>query len=465
MEPASGRLTGARHRARAGCPSRPRSPSWPGCCWSGADALPRDLGGRRVVVSAGGTREPLDPVRFLGNRSSGRQGYALARVAAQRGAAVTLVAAHTAELGDPAVGRGRAGRLGRGAARRDAGAAVKGADAVVMAAAVADFRPVDLGRSTRSRRATRSRPRCALMTQPGHPGRAGRRPGARPGRRRVRRGDRGRRPATRCTTAGAKLARKGCDLLVVNAVGDGRAFEVPDNAGWLLGADGARDGSWPPGRRRCWPRTSGTRWRPGYRRHDLPGRPAVGRYAGQARAAVAGRSGRRCVRPCAACPRPGTAVALAGAADRRALARLVTGLGGVAVVGLGVGVGAASPVLVVDARAACRSPRGAVVGGRDRPSRRRGRGAVVHGGRRRRRSRRRGSSTDRNSRAAQPPRSMSYTKPLRVSPTSTARPGSHSATISEVDVRLGAHVDVVVAAAGLGRGGGAGGDRHEGRSR
>lgn len=59
------------------------------------DALPRDLDGVRIVVSAGGTREQLDPVRFLGNRSSGKQGYALARVAAQRGAEVTLVAAHT----------------------------------------------------------------------------------------------------------------------------------------------------------------------------------------------------------------------------------------------------------------------------------------------------------------------------------------------------------------------------------
>src|SRR5256885_2097120 len=103
------------------------------------DALPRDLAGRRVVVSAGGTREALDPVRYLGNRSSGRQGYALARVAAQRGAHVTLVSAHTAELADPAavdvVRAGSALEL-----REAVLTAVKGADAVVMAAAVADFR-------------------------------------------------------------------------------------------------------------------------------------------------------------------------------------------------------------------------------------------------------------------------------------------------------------------------------------
>src|SRR5207237_5400894 len=60
-----------------------------------------DLAGRHVVVSAGGTREPLDPVRFLGNRSSGLQGYALARAAAARGAEVTLVAANVS-LADPA---------------------------------------------------------------------------------------------------------------------------------------------------------------------------------------------------------------------------------------------------------------------------------------------------------------------------------------------------------------------------
>src|ERR687889_577474 len=61
---------------------------------AGADVLRADLAGRRVVVSAGGTREPLDPVRYLGNRSSGKQGWALARVAAARGAEVTLVAAN-----------------------------------------------------------------------------------------------------------------------------------------------------------------------------------------------------------------------------------------------------------------------------------------------------------------------------------------------------------------------------------
>src|SRR5690606_36295394 len=103
------------------------------------DALKRDLEGLTVVVSWGGTREPLDPVRYLGNRSSGKQGYALARVAAARGANVTLVAGHTVTLPTPAgvdpvpVSTARDMRE----AMLDA---AKEADVVVMAAAVADFR-------------------------------------------------------------------------------------------------------------------------------------------------------------------------------------------------------------------------------------------------------------------------------------------------------------------------------------
>ena len=139
MEPASGRLTG-RDTGPGRLPEPAEIAELARLLLERPDALPRDLAGRRVVVSAGGTREALDPVRFLGNRSSGRQGYALARVAAQRGASVTLVAAHTADLTDPAavdvVRAGSAREL-----REAVLAAAKGADAVVMAAAVADFRP------------------------------------------------------------------------------------------------------------------------------------------------------------------------------------------------------------------------------------------------------------------------------------------------------------------------------------
>src|SRR5215831_6149159 len=100
-----------------------------------------DLAGRHVVVSAGGTREPLDPVRFLGNRSSGKQGYAFARAAVARGARVTLVAANVS-LPDPA--GADVVRVGTTEELRAATvAAAAGADAVVMAAAPADFRPAE----------------------------------------------------------------------------------------------------------------------------------------------------------------------------------------------------------------------------------------------------------------------------------------------------------------------------------
>ena len=97
------------------------------------------LAGRRVVISAGGTREPLDPVRFLGNRSSGKQGYALAAVAASRGAEVTLISANVAlpvPAGVSLVPVQTSLELGEAVAK-----AAQDADVVVMAAAVADFRP------------------------------------------------------------------------------------------------------------------------------------------------------------------------------------------------------------------------------------------------------------------------------------------------------------------------------------
>ena len=101
---------------------------------------PRDLAGKRIVVSAGPTHEPLDPVRFLGNRSSGQMGFAIAERAAARGARVVLVAGPVALATPPGVERHDVGTAAEmGAAL---GAALPGADALVMAAAVADFRPL-----------------------------------------------------------------------------------------------------------------------------------------------------------------------------------------------------------------------------------------------------------------------------------------------------------------------------------
>ena len=104
------------------------------------------LAGKKVVVSAGGTHEALDPVRYLGNASSGRQGYALADVAAQRGARVTLVAGVTEELPIPS-----GANLVRVKSAREMQQAVteaaRDADVVIMAAAVADYRPASVADS------------------------------------------------------------------------------------------------------------------------------------------------------------------------------------------------------------------------------------------------------------------------------------------------------------------------------
>ena len=140
LEPASGRLTGS--------DSGPGRLPEPAELYQvvlrvlarGAAGLTADLAGRHVVVSAGGTREELDPVRFIGNWSSGMQGYALARTAAARGAQVTLLAANTA-LPDPA-GVHVVRVVSACQLRDEALAAAASADAVVMAAAVADYRPV-----------------------------------------------------------------------------------------------------------------------------------------------------------------------------------------------------------------------------------------------------------------------------------------------------------------------------------
>ena len=194
-------------------------------------ARPVDLAGRRVVVSAGGTREYLDPVRFLGNRSSGRQGYALARTAAARGAEVTLVSANAA-LPDPA-----GVKVVRVVSAEDLRAAVleaaSDADAVVMAAAVADFRPAE--RSASKVKKTDEDPApVALVRNPDVLAELS--SSKRPGQVVV-----GFAAETDDVLANgrAKLARKGCDLLVVNEVGEGVAFEVEDNAAVVLGADGS----------------------------------------------------------------------------------------------------------------------------------------------------------------------------------------------------------------------------------
>jgi phosphopantothenoylcysteine decarboxylase/phosphopantothenate--cysteine ligase len=200
---------------------------------SGAEAGGRaaDLAGRTVLVSAGGTREELDPVRYLGNWSSGRQGYALARTAASRGAVVTLVAANTA-LPDPA--GVQVARVISTSQLRDAMlAAADSADAIVMAAAPADFRPAV--RSDSKIKKTGAAPDPIVLVE--NPDiladlvAARRRPGQVIVGFAAETGD-------VLANGRAKLARKGCDLLVVNQVGNGLAFGTADNEATVLGADG-----------------------------------------------------------------------------------------------------------------------------------------------------------------------------------------------------------------------------------
>nr|WP_202121802.1 bifunctional phosphopantothenoylcysteine decarboxylase/phosphopantothenate--cysteine ligase CoaBC [Streptomyces sp. BA2] len=195
--------------------------------------LARDLAGRHVVVSAGGTREPLDPVRFLGNRSSGKQGYALARSAAARGARVTLVSANAA-LPEPAgvdvVPVGTAVQLREAVLKASADA-----DAVVMAAAVADFRPETYATGKIKKRDGQEQPPIALVRNPDILAEiAGDRP--RPGQIVV-----GFAAETDDVLANgrAKLERKGCDLLVVNEVGERKTFGSEENEAVVLGADGS----------------------------------------------------------------------------------------------------------------------------------------------------------------------------------------------------------------------------------
>lgn len=266
VEPAAGRLTGAdtgpgrlpepeviRDAALAavgeaggepaGTPEAARGTSAsPAGAADGPAGRAADLAGRRVLVSAGGTREPLDPVRYLGNRSSGKQGVALAAAAADRGAEVTLVAASTdvpAPVGVEVVRVETALEL-----QAEMTARAPQADVVVMAAAVADFRPAEYADA-----------KIKKTHDPADPDAA-------PTIRLVRNPDilaglvAGRGAATAPLIVGfaaetgdasgsvlehgrAKLERKGCDLLVVNEVGVGKTFGQDTNTVHVLSRDGA----------------------------------------------------------------------------------------------------------------------------------------------------------------------------------------------------------------------------------
>lgn len=245
LEPASGRLTGSDsgpgrlpepeaiyeaamvlvHGLRDAVPGSPEAPLFP-------------LAGRTVTISAGGTREPLDPVRFLGNRSSGKQGVALAEAARDAGANVRLVAAHM-EVPVPAgvelVEVETALQL-----REAMLTAAAGSDVVIMAAAVADFRPADVSGTKIKKRDDHADPVISLVRNPDilHELVAVRDAG---GNSQLVVGfaaETGDAQGDVLEYAEAKLKRKGCDLLVVNHVGSDKVFGQDHNSVIILSRAG-----------------------------------------------------------------------------------------------------------------------------------------------------------------------------------------------------------------------------------
>ena len=197
------------------------------------------LAGKHVVITAGGTREPLDPVRYLGNRSSGKQGVALATTALDAGARVTLISAHMevpAPAGADHISIETALQLREATLR-----AAETADVVIMAAAVADFRPATVSDGKIKKRDDVADPVITLVRNPDI-------------LVEVVQQRRSKRPAQIIVGfaaetgdaqggvldyARAKLERKGCDLLVVNQVGTDKVFGQDTNQVDILARDGA----------------------------------------------------------------------------------------------------------------------------------------------------------------------------------------------------------------------------------
>jgi phosphopantothenoylcysteine decarboxylase/phosphopantothenate--cysteine ligase len=243
LEPATGRLTGS--------DSGPGRLPEPDVIFDAALALVQGesdyqlpLAGRTVTISAGGTREPLDPVRFLGNRSSGKQGVALAVAARNAGATVRLLAAHM-EVPPPAgvevVAVETALQL-----REAALAAAADSDVVIMSAAVADFRPSEVSDTKIKKRDDSADPVITLVRNPDilHELVELRNTGGHAERQQLIVGfaaETGDSHGDVLAYAEAKLERKGCDLLVVNHVGADKVFGQDTNSVVIL----ARSGSEP----------------------------------------------------------------------------------------------------------------------------------------------------------------------------------------------------------------------------
>ncbi|MFM9432090.1 bifunctional phosphopantothenoylcysteine decarboxylase/phosphopantothenate--cysteine ligase CoaBC [Arthrobacter sp. MP_2.3] len=251
LEPASGRLTG--NDSGPGRLPEPQAIFDAALALAGASAVPatappsddplsaplRPLAGLTVTVSAGGTREPLDPVRFLGNRSSGKQGVALATAARDAGARVRLLAAHMdvpAPAGVDVVKVGTALEL-----RKAALHASVDSDVIIMAAAVADFRPADVSGTKIKKRDDVADPVISLVRNPDILRELVEVRDA-ASRRQLIVGfaaETGDADGDVLEYAAAKLRRKACDLLVVNHVGQDKVFGEDTNSVVILSRSGS----------------------------------------------------------------------------------------------------------------------------------------------------------------------------------------------------------------------------------
>lgn len=239
MEPAHGRLTGT--DTGAGRLPDPEQIAEFARTIIAGHRVDHDWQGRKVVISAGGTQENLDPVRYLGNRSSGRQGFALAEIAAQRGADVTIVAGNTEALPVPS-----GAAVVRVTSTRDMqevmNAESADADIVIMAAAVADYRPASVAESKMKKgSADADLAHLELVENPDIlMGLVERRDSGTLNPDAIIVGfaaETGDETTTVLEYARRKFAKKGCDVLMANEVGEGKVFGQPTSAGWILRRD------------------------------------------------------------------------------------------------------------------------------------------------------------------------------------------------------------------------------------
>lgn len=236
MEPAHGRLTG-KDSGPGRLPEPEQIAELVRTVLAGYH-VEHDWEGLKVVISAGGTQEHLDPVRYLGNSSSGRQGFALAELAAQRGADVTLVAGNTAALPTPS-----GAHVVKVTSTRDMEAAMReqsrDADIVIMAAAVADYRPAEAADAKLKKgEADDALSTVHLVENPDIlKGLVGQRAAGEMKEGAVIVGfaaETGDATHSALDYATEKFLRKGCDVLMANEVGRGTTFGEATNEGWLL---------------------------------------------------------------------------------------------------------------------------------------------------------------------------------------------------------------------------------------